>query len=83
VLLTEVRRNFPDGGQAGHEDAVAADSGALLLAEVDQPAQPVEPDNLLCQGRIIAQSEIGKKVSFGVRSKYCVNLFTVVIDSVT
>jgi hypothetical protein len=61
VLRTDDRRNFPDGGQAGHEDAVAADAGALLLAEVDQPAQPVEPDYLLCQGRIIAQSEIGKK----------------------
>ena len=59
MLRADNGGDFSDGSQAGHEDAVAADAGRLLLAELDQPTEAVEADDFFCQSRVIAQS--GKK----------------------
>ena len=45
-----------DCGEACDEDAVRSEPGVLVLAELDEAAQPVQLHHLLRQLRVVAQS---------------------------
>ena len=48
--------DLSDCGEACDEDAVRSEPGVLVLAELDEAAQPVQLHHLLRQLRVVAQS---------------------------
>lgn len=48
------------GGEACDEDAVGAESGRVVLAELDEAAEAVQLHHLLRQQRVVAQSAKGR-----------------------
>ena len=48
--------DLADGGEARDEDAVGGDAGGLVLAELDEAVEAVEPHDLLGEVGFIAQS---------------------------
>ena len=61
--------DLADGGEARDEDAVGGDAGGLVLAELDEAVEAVEPHDLLGEVGFIAQSGMREREMERVRKR--------------